>query len=341
MKYDVEVAVVGGGPAGAYCALQLAQRGICATVFDASHPREKACGGGISAYTLEKFPFLERFRQYGGSPKSLKLISCTDRTLLVENDGGFNISRRILDQGILDLALNAGCKLVRERVLSVDKVADTWAITTSKRVLTAKIVVGADGVQSVVRAKTVGPISPQNLAITYGYLVTGVEQEPTTIKYLAEVPGYIWNFPRGDHSCIGVGSELQFGSQLKTLLDKFISTHYPRAKFLSKFAALIPAANTPAFFELPCVGPDWLLAGDAAGHVDPITGGGLLYALWSGKLAAEAIAKDDLTLYDRCWRDQYGSYLLHQCLQRKEFFYAPTVDLRFALYALKKSGALP
>ncbi len=164
MNYDVEVAVVGGGPAGAYCALQLAQRGICATVFDPSHPREKVCGGGVAAFTIKKFPFLEQFRQYGGSPKGLKLISCTDRTLEVEGDGGFHISRRILDQGILDLALNAGCKLVTERVLSMDKVADTWAITTSKRVLTARMVVGADGVQSVVRAKTVGPISALNLA---------------------------------------------------------------------------------------------------------------------------------------------------------------------------------
>ena len=60
MKYVEDVAIVGGGPAGAYCALTLAKKGIMPTIFDHSHPREKPCGGGISPPVLKKFPFLEQ-----------------------------------------------------------------------------------------------------------------------------------------------------------------------------------------------------------------------------------------------------------------------------------------
>lgn len=54
--------IVGGGPSGAYCATELARKGIYATILDHSHPKEKPCGGGISSVDLSKFPFLEKFR---------------------------------------------------------------------------------------------------------------------------------------------------------------------------------------------------------------------------------------------------------------------------------------
>jgi flavin-dependent dehydrogenase len=55
----IEVAIVGGGPAGAYCAYNLAENGICPIIFDHSHPREKPCGGMISPLAQELFPFLK------------------------------------------------------------------------------------------------------------------------------------------------------------------------------------------------------------------------------------------------------------------------------------------
>ena len=57
------VAVVGAGPAGAFCAWRLAAAGMDVTVYDPSHPREKPCGGGVTARVFERWPELEPLRQ--------------------------------------------------------------------------------------------------------------------------------------------------------------------------------------------------------------------------------------------------------------------------------------
>ena len=56
MTPRASVAVVGAGPAGAFCAERLARAGFAVTIFDPSHPREKPCGGGVTPVTFEKYP---------------------------------------------------------------------------------------------------------------------------------------------------------------------------------------------------------------------------------------------------------------------------------------------
>ena len=127
----------------------------------------------------------------------------------------FNISRRYLDEGILNMAVQNGAKLIKEKVIDIEKKQNFWQIKTNTRSLATRILVGADGVNSLVRRKTIGAISKENLALTYGYFATGVEKEPSTVKFLAEIPGYIWIFPRDNHSSIGVGGELKYGNLLR------------------------------------------------------------------------------------------------------------------------------
>ena len=69
---------------------------------------------------------------------------------------------------------------------------------------------------------------------------------------------------------------------------------------------------------------NWVLIGDAAGHADPITGEGILYALWSGELAVDAIHRNTTKSFDTRWRAEYGHYLIERCKQR-EIFYNPTM----------------
>jgi len=186
--------------------------------------------------------------------------------------------------------------------------------------MTTRILVGADGIRSLVRQKTVGHISKENLGLTYGYFATGTENEPTTVKFVAGIPGYLWIFPRNNHSSIGIGSELKYGAALKRILDEFIHSYCPKIKVISKFSAMFPRATDPDFFTLPCAGNNWILIGDAAGHADPLTGEGILYALWSGKLAAEALTEDKLSSYDKLWREQYGYCLRARCAQQNTFY---------------------
>jgi geranylgeranyl reductase family protein len=327
---EVEVAIVGGGPAGAFCAFNLAKEDIFAMIFDDTHPREKPCGGGISLATLEKFPFLEQFRKYGGKSNKLKLISCTNKQNAVTDHKGFNVSRLLLDQHILRMATDHGAFHIKEKVLSIKKQDQCWRIKTDRQTLNAKFVIGADGVNSIVRKKTVGSIAREDLGLTYGYFGTGLEEAPTTIKFIAEVPGNIWIFPRNDHTVIGIGSEIKYGGEIKQILDQFLIEHFPNLNITSQYAAMLPWATNPDFFAQQCAGNDWLLVGDAAGHVDPLTGEGILYALWSGMLAAEAVSKYDLRRYDLLWQEQYGKLLQERCKRKDEFFNPLFVELSVA-----------
>jgi len=324
MKQIEDVVIVGGGPAGAYCALELARKGVYPLVFDHSHPREKPCGGGISPPLIHKFPFVEKFRSSGFTFGEFKIISCTDIQVLTKSlENGFSISRRYFDEGILSMAIKKGARLIKEKVLDVQQKGNLWNIRTKERLLSTKILVGADGVNSVVRRAIIGPISKENLALTFGYIATSVEKEKAAIKFLGHIPGYIWVFPGNNYSNIGIGSELKYGCKLKSLLDAFISHYCPNISVISRYAAMLPSARNPDFFRcIPCAGDNWILIGDAAGHVDPISGGGILYALWGGKLAAEAIKENEPKSYDSAWRKEFGKNLEESC-KNKDAFYDP------------------
>jgi geranylgeranyl reductase family protein len=318
---EIDVAIVGGGPAGTYCAFNLARQGLKPVIFDHSHPREKPCGGGISPRTIEKFPFLENFRLNGSTFGDFVLISCIDtRFKTNEFENGFRISRRFLDEQLLDIAIESGATLIRERVTELKKIGDLWEITTDKRQIFARAVVGADGVNSVVRRKILGSIANKHLALTYGYLVTGIRREDATIKFLAEIPGYIWVFPGRNTSNIGIGSDLENGSRLKALLDRFIGLNLPKVKIISSYAAMVPSASDVSFFKQSCCGVDWILIGDAAGHVDPISGGGIMYALWGGELAAKAITSKKIDAFDTLWRSAFGYRLEDRCKIKSKFY---------------------
>ena len=200
---------------------------------------------------------------------------------------------------------------------------DHWKIKTNKSILSSKVIVGADGVNSIVRRKTVGRISKKNLALTFGYLASPIEANMALIKFLAEFPGYIWVFPTKNFSNLGIGGELKHGRLLKGLLDKFIVNYYPKTRVISKYAAMVPSVTDPEFFSFQCANEGWVLIGDAAGHVDPISGGGIFYALWGGSLAAKAIKENDPKSYDRLWKKEFGENLIERC-KNKDAYYDPT-----------------
>jgi geranylgeranyl reductase family protein len=333
-----KVVIVGAGPAGAYCAFELAKKGIYATVFDHSHPREKPCGGGITPKAILKFPFLKQFLSKGGHPTSFKMMSCTNRAVVAtEPEQGFNISRLCLDEDILDMALQSGAEIVKEKVIDIQRQENCWKIKTDKLLFTAGTLVGADGARSIVRRNAVGHISKENLNLTYGYIATNVGEQYSVIKFLDAIPGYIWIFPRSNHYSVGIGSKLKYGSMVKKILDDFLLWYCPHFKVRSVFAALLPSATDPDFFMLPCTGEDWILVGDAAGHVDPLTGEGILYALWSGKLAAEAIARNDLKSYDEAWRKAYGNDFMNRCKMKDTFYDPLAIELSLVAGCLNKT----
>jgi len=298
--------IVGGGPAGAYLAYLLAKEGIYTTIFDDSHPREKPCGGGISPKALEKFPILGKIPHPKRAMSTVDLISPNGVEITTSGTHGMNISRLHLDKYLLDKAVDEGAELIEERVTDVRQESSGWILKTKQSALKTKTVIGADGTKSIVRNKLVGHITPNNLAITLGYFAKGIERDCNLIRFIKDGRGYIWAFPREDHTSIGIIMDFEHPKGLSNELDKFIEYISKNISILNRWSALIPQVKDVNFYKTPCAGENWILIGDAAGHVDPVTGEGICYALWSADVAYKAIMNESLISFNTLWLDEYG-----------------------------------
>jgi flavin-dependent dehydrogenase len=168
-----------------------------------------------------------------------------------------------------------------------------------------------------VRRSVLSPIPKEHVAITGGYFVEAAEAVART-QFLAE-GGYLWTFPRADHVCVGGGAGTR-GWRVFEHVDAFRRKHYPNARVLAKWGAPIPFVKDPAFYSLPTSGDGWALVGDAAGHVDAVTGEGILYAIWGADVLADAILSDAPRTYEARWRDAYGRDLRRAATASRSFY---------------------
>ena len=153
----IDVAIVGAGPAGSNCAYELVKEGICATIFDHSFPRDKPCGGLISASMNQVFPILSKLPIIQSRISLMQVISLSNRSWTINlNEKILGLSRLRFDQYLLGEALKEGANLIPEKVVGIERRSGLWKIGTTKKSYETKILVGADGVNSVVRRKIIG-----------------------------------------------------------------------------------------------------------------------------------------------------------------------------------------
>ncbi len=338
----IKVAIVGAGPAGSYCAYKLAEKNIYPSVFDFSHPREKPCGGLISIIAQEFFPFLKTLPVTHSERNSITLIAPSGkrRTIRFKEGKVAGFSRLKLDQYLLNMAVNEGANLIEEKVIGLERKHGWWKVKTQKQSYAAKTLVGADGVNSMVRRNIIGSLSKRDKGVCCGYFVKGLEKENVTIKFSPTMKGYIWIIPRGEDTSVGVGSaEIRQHHELKKEMNIFISKFCPQAEKISTWTALIPNVKDVRTFLNPIAGSNWILIGDAAGHVDPISGSGIIYALLDGELAAKVIAEDQPEIFNKLWIETYGQTLLRATRLRGWVYKRPLLEV-YCMY-LKFQSTIP
>ncbi len=323
----IQTAIVGGGIAGAYCACCLTENDIYPVIFDHTHPREKPCGGFVSPLAHELFPFLKQLPIEHSVRSRIYFISPSGKRVCVRlrKSEILGFSRLKLDQYLVNKAVDKGAELINEKVVSLERKRHLWKVKTSKQTYLAKVLVGADGVNSLVRRKVVGPLTMMDKGMCFGYFVRGLEREEITIRFSPYRKGFTWVIPRSRHTSLGIGcAEISHSYGLKKELDMFIEQYFPHIEKISKWVALIPNVKDVKTFRVPLAGTNWILIGDAAGHVNPISGEGILYALLDGELAAQAVLESNPLLFDRLWREVYGWSFLTGIKLRK-WVYKPSI----------------
>jgi geranylgeranyl reductase family protein len=315
-----QVAVLGGGPAGAFAAAQLATAGKRVVLFDEKLAWEKPCGGGLTYKAYQQYPFLlendvpKKFVRETNlaAPRAGETALTLDQPLLI-------YSRIDLNQLLLDRAASAGVEIAKTRVLGVERQDDGWLVRTKNGTVEAESCIVATGARNPLRE--VGTeLTSADTMFALGYYVPG-EREGIDIQFLPELEGYIWVFPRCGHLSVGICGKGEPASSLRKRLETYMAEKNLAIKGSTFYSHLLPCLATPAWKSNRVAGDGWLAVGDAAGLVDPITGEGLYYALRSAELAAKTLIEGGTDSTYRRWlrRDFAGDLEIGSRLAQRIF----------------------
>jgi flavin-dependent dehydrogenase len=247
-------------------------------LIDPSHPREKPCGGGVTGRALALLPasvfsgvrsvtVTRTVFDRGSNAVAVPLAADGRRDLVVA-------SRAVFDRALLDAAEDAGAHHVPQRVLDLTLDRDSVRISTSGGTMRAGIVVGADGANSLVRRRVAMPFPRDELSIATGWYARDVNSSDIHIGFVDSPAGYIWSFPRPDHLAIGICAQADETTPevLRARLQTWLRhTGIASNATLERYSWPIPSLSAGALRRAPYGGDRWLLVGDAAGLVDPIT----------------------------------------------------------------------
>ena len=313
---ETDVLVIGAGPAGSAAARHAALGGADVILIDKKSEigTPKRCAEGIYDHGLkwlgiEPDPQWAVQRINGGtiiSPDKTRLT--LDETILPEK--GYIVERKVFDKYMAMDAARAGAqimvKTLAKSILKDDSDGSSIIVDCEQMgeiiEIKAKIVIAADGPESKV-AKAFGINSttkPQDMMAGVQYEMVGVNCERMDLIELHlgafANGGYAWVFPKGeDIANVGIGIP---GNSKR-----------PAIEYLNEFIESYPPLNDAKAVELNVGGDpiggmieqiyddNLLVCGDAAGQVDPITGGGIILGMLggmtAGKVAAKAIVDKD------------------------------------------------
>jgi len=339
-----DVCIIGAGIAGSTCAFYLATLGIKTVVLEKlKFPKDKICGDAITARAqihLERMGVLQEvlaenkgnWAAIGGlvSPSGIEYVGDSSK----QNDNHDShlviaIKRKILDEMMMNAAIKQGALLKEEypvsnAILSPDK--SEWTITSKSDNTTyrAKILILADGSSSRL-GRILGYVDePPQAICSRAYIEAGSHQYPYDgMCYYPPklVPGYCSLFKQanGDigYCCYIIPGGKATSADLKEFHHDFIMNDPFMSKAIGPNPKLEQMKAAPIRFGgiKRSFGDNLMIVGDAAGHVDPLTGEGIQYAMDAAEIAADIAQqalsenrfdKELFSKYQKEWMKSFG-----------------------------------
>jgi len=346
MKNKYDVLVIGGGPAGALAARTAAEKGLTACLVEKRQAigAPVRCAEGIGREALLEFIDPDP-RWISAEMQGAGIVAPDGFTMKLESamagsKVGYVLDRKFFDRELVWKAAEAGADvavksraaapLLEKGVVKGAKIEYCGTVTDVK----ADIVIAADGVESKF-SKWCGidtTVPVREIMSSVQYVMTDIDiDEHSTIFYLGNdvaPEGYLWIFPKGKRTAnvgIGIsGRKSGKGHRAKDYLDKFVKKTFPEGKTIEYIPGGVSVCR-----PLKCTVADGLMiTGDAARVVDPLTGGGIYNAMYTGRLAAEVAAdcigrgdtsKKALMVYDKAWRSSKIGKAIERNYHIKEY----------------------
>ena len=365
MKNSYDVLVIGAGPAGSIAAKTAAEKGLDVLLIEKRQEigDPVRCAEGVNKEYLKKH--VEIDKQWICADLKGSRIYAPDGTKIemaeeiAGGEVGYVLERKVFDRALAEQAAKAGAEVrVKTRatglIIEDDFVRGARLMHLGKEYdVRAKIVIGADGVESKVGrwAGIDTSLKPVDIETCAQYLVAGadINQEHCEFYIGSEIApgGYIWIFPKGDGKAnIGIGilgSKMgKFKPRPVDYLNAFLEKKFPDASIVEMVFGGVPVSGSIEKTSTNGL----MLVGDAARQSDPITGGGILNAMDAGKIAGEAayaaISAGDVSLeklgevYEKPWRATTGHDIDLSLIVKNCFINLTDEDLNSLAHSLRE-----
>jgi geranylgeranyl reductase family protein len=298
-----DIIVVGAGPSGSFAAKFAAENGYKTLLLEkeklGESGRYKACGGAMAWELVEEVDYPED--KIARVIESLELHH-VDGDHFSKKGKGAVIWRSTFDKFLTDMAVNVGAILnERDPMISIDRIGDSYQITTRKDVYLAKYVIAADGVNSPTLKMLNWPFfEKENLILTitkemktkksYIDKVLGADTVHLFFGIENLIPvGYAWLFPKTETITVGWGNQINLVKNSREEFKKFMSLSFVKEALSNSKMEIFKPHLIPVGLRPKLYGDNVFAVGDAGGIVDPISGKGIPYAMLSGMYAIEAI----------------------------------------------------